>query len=321
MKALVWRGGRELALEDLADPEPADDEVMLDVQLAGICGSDLHPYKGHAGPRKPPLVLGHEVVGTVEGMAGRYSVNPLVVCGRCPACLRGEENLCANRALLGLHRPGVFAEQAAVPRGALYPVPDGLDDSAATLVEPLAVCVGALRPFDLGTDAELLVVGCGPIGLLCVAHAAASGARVTAVEPLAARQELARRLGATVVLGDVAELEAGVADVAVDAVGVEATWRAAIASVRSGGTVVLLGLGQDDGGMPVADLVRRGVHVSGHFGCTPRDFEDALSLLAAGRVPTDWLDVMPLSEGAEAFALLADEPGEATKILLRPGDG
>jgi threonine dehydrogenase-like Zn-dependent dehydrogenase len=318
VKALVWHGERDMALEDLPEPEPTADEVLLDVRLAGICGSDLHPFKGHAGPRRPPLVLGHEVVGTVEGLTGRYAVYPLVVCGSCAACRRGEENLCEKRALLGLHRPGVFAERTAVPRAALHAVPDSLDDAAATLVEPLAVCVGALRPFDLGPGPRVLIVGCGPIGLLAVALASARGAQVTAVEPITARQQLARRLGATEVLDDVAQVEAGTADFALDAVGVEPAWRGAIAGVRSGGTVVLLGLGQADGDMPVADLVRRGVRVQGHFAYSRRDFAEALALLAAGGIATDWLEVMPLGSGAEAFARLADEPDRATKILLEP---
>jgi threonine dehydrogenase-like Zn-dependent dehydrogenase len=266
-------------------------------------------------------VLGHEVVGTVEGLPGRYAVYPLVVCGVCPACRRGQENLCERRALLGMHRPGVFADRTAVPRSALLEVPDAVDDAAATLVEPLAVCVGALRPCELTSDSSLLVFGCGPIGLLCIAHARAAGARVTAVEPLRSRQALARRLGAVEVLEDGSEVRPGAADIALDAVGIEPAWRAAVAGVRSGGSVVLLGLGQDEGSMPVADIVRRGVNVNGHFAYTRADFAAALALIAAGGVPTDWLEVMPLRSGAEAFARLADQPERATKIVLEPAAG
>ena len=87
---------------------------MLDVELAGICGSDLHGYRGHPGPRVPPLVLGHEVVGRVDGDA--YAVYPLIGCGECAHCLAGEDNLCASWRLIGMHRQGVFAERVAVPR-------------------------------------------------------------------------------------------------------------------------------------------------------------------------------------------------------------
>lgn len=316
MRALVWQGGANLALEDLPDPVPAADEVLLDVRLAGICGSDLHAYRGHGGPRTPPLVLGHEAVGTVAGMPGRFAVFPLVVCGECAACRRGAENLCARRQLLGMHRAGVFAERTAVPRDTLLPVPDGLDDARATLVEPLAVCLSALRPHMLGPGNRVLVIGCGPIGLLTLHAARAQGADVVAVEPVPERRAFATAFGASVVLEDVAAIEPGAADVAVDAVGLPATWAAGIRGLRPGGELVLLGLGQDTGPMPVADLVRRAIVVRGHFAYTRADFTAALHMLADDPPPEGWVDVVPLASGADAFARLSASPPLATKILL-----
>jgi threonine dehydrogenase-like Zn-dependent dehydrogenase len=318
MRALVWHGGRNLAMEELPDPEPAPGEVVLDVGLAGICGSDLHPFKGHHGPRRPPLVLGHEVVGTVEGLPGRWSVFPLIVCGKCEACLAGRENLCASRQLLGLHRPGVFADRVAVPRAALLEVPEGLSDDVAALVEPLAVCIAALAPAQLGPGSRVLVLGCGPIGLLSVHLAARRGAEVIAVEPVAGRRAWASRLGAARTLGvldGAAELER---DLCIDAVGAEATWRTAIANARAGGEVVVVGLAQADGGMPVADLVRRSIRVRGQFAYTRAEFDEALALLAEDRLPTEWLEVMPLAEGLAAFSRLTDAPDAIAKILLQP---
>jgi threonine dehydrogenase-like Zn-dependent dehydrogenase len=318
MRALVWHGGRNLAMEKLPDPEPAPGEVVLDVGLAGICGSDLHPFKGHHGPRRPPLVLGHEVVGTVAGLPGRWSVFPLTVCGKCEACLAGRENLCASRQLLGLHRPGVFADRVAVPRGALLEVPEGLSDEAATLVEPLAVCVSALAPAQLRAGSRVLVVGCGPIGLLSVYLAARRGAEVIAVEPVDGRREWASRLGAAHTMAAAEEAAGLGAELTVDAVGAEVTWRAAIAGTRAGGEVVLVGLAQDDGGMPVADLVRRGIRVRGQFAYTRDEFAEALELLAGDGLPADWLEVMPLEDGLAAFSRLADAPDGTAKILLQP---
>lgn len=317
MRALVWHGGAELALEQLPDPVPGAGEVVLDIELAGICGSDLHAYHGHGGPRTPPLVLGHEAVGTVAGLPGRYALFPLIVCGECAACRRGEENLCARRQLLGMHRAGVFAERTAVPRDALLPVPDGLDAARATLVEPLAVCLSALRPHALGPGRRVLIIGCGTIGLLTLHAARAQGADVVVVEPVAERRALAAAFGAPVVLDDVAAVEPGVADVAVDAVGLQATWEAGIRGLRPGGELVLLGLGQDAGPMPVADLVRRAIVVRGHFAYTRVDFAAALTMLADDPPPDGWVDVMPLLAGAEAFARLSASPPAATKILLR----
>lgn len=318
MKALVWHGGQELGLEDLPEPEPAADEVMFEVELAGICGSDLHPYRGHPGPRRPPLVLGHEAVGTVAERPGRYTVFPVVACGRCRACLQGEENLCEERGLLGLDRQGVFAERVAVRADALVPVPAGLDDRIAVLVEPLATSLAVLRLDEVSAGERLLVVGGGPIGLLGVYAAAERGISVTCVEPVAERRALAKRLGAQPVLADPGDVPAGQADSAIDAVGIEEAWRTAITGVRSGGTVALVGLGQAEGGMPVGDLVRRGVTVRGHYAYTRRDFEDALALLAERPPPQDWLTVLALADGAEGFHRLVTEPAVVTKVLLAP---
>jgi L-iditol 2-dehydrogenase len=317
VRALVWHGDDRLELESLPDPEPGEGEVLFEVELAGICGSDLHAYRGHPGPRRPPLVLGHEAVGNVQGRDGLFAVFPLVVCGVCPACRRGEENLCERRGLLGLDRQGVFAERVPVREDALVPVPEALDPQVAVLVEPLATSLSALRLDGVEAGDSLLVVGGGPIGLLAVYAAAARGVRIVCAEPVDERRAVAERLGADVLM-DAADAPAGAADVAIDAVGIERTWRAAIAGVRAGGVVALVGLGQAEGSMPTGDLVRRGVAVRGHYAYTRRDFEDALALLAESPPPVDWVTVLGLSDGAEGFRLLVEEPSVATKVLLTP---
>ena len=318
MRALVWHGGTTLSLDELAEPEAGTGHVVVDVEVAGICGSDLHAYRGHPGPRVPPLVLGHEAIGTVAGREGRFALFPLVVCGDCRACRRGEENLCAERGLLGLDRQGVFADRVAVREDALVPVPDGLDPGAAVLVEPLAASVSVLRLDRVQAGDRVLVLGGGPIGLLGVWAALQAGAEVTCVEPLADRRAVAERFGAHQVLADAGDVPAGEADLALDAVGIEPTWRAAIAGVRPGGRVALVGLGQADGGMPAVDLVRRGITVRGHYAYTRADFANALTLLAEAPPPLDWLTPLPLAAGAEGFRRLVEEPEAVTKILLSP---
>ena len=311
MKALVWHGERSVAYEDAAEPDPGADEVVLDVELAGICGSDLHGYRGHPGPRVPPLVLGHEVVGRLDGDA--YAVYPLIGCGECARCLAGEDNLCASWRLIGMHRPGVFAERVAVPRRSLVPLPDGIDLERAVLVEPLACCVGALAPH--GDTRSVAVLGCGPLGLLTAYLAARSGAAVTAVDPLSERRGIAERLGAA---STADELEPGDFDLVVDAAGFEATWRAALAGVRSGGTIVMLGLGNAEATFPMAQLVRRAIILRGQFAYTRAEFARALTILAEGDLALDWLSTAPLAEGADAFANLVDRPSEYAKVLLTP---
>jgi threonine dehydrogenase-like Zn-dependent dehydrogenase len=317
VKALVWHGGARLELEELPEPERKDGQVLFDVALAGICGSDLHPYRGHGGPRVPPLVLGHEAVGRVDGRQGRFVLNPLVACRACRACLRGEPQLCEHRGLVGMDRQGVFAERVAVEQAALVPVPDDLPDELAVLTEPLATAVSALRLERVTAGATLAVIGGGPIGLLTVYAAARAGVTVVAAEPIEHRRQLARRLGAARVVADADELDAGAADIVVDAVGIEVTWRAGIRLVRSGGTLCIVGLGQADGAMPVADLVRRGITVRGHFAYSPADFEAALALLAETPPPLDdWVDALPLEDAARGFERLVAEPEHYTKVLV-----
>src|SRR5262245_29377352 len=181
MKALVWHGDRRIDYEDAPEPQPVDGEVVLDVELAGICGSDLHGYRGHPGPRVPPLVLGHEAVGFVEGE--RYVLYPLAGCGECARCAAGEDNLCASWRLIGMHRAGVFAERVLVPGRSLVAIPGGFYARRAVLTEPLACCVGALAAHDVGPRTRVVVFGAGPIGLLTVFLAARAGATVRAVDP------------------------------------------------------------------------------------------------------------------------------------------
>jgi threonine dehydrogenase-like Zn-dependent dehydrogenase len=319
MHAVVWHGGPDLRFEAADEPAPAPGQVVFDVALAGVCGSDLHAVRGHHGPRKPPLILGHELVGTVAGRSGRFVPFPLVTCRECAACRRGEENLCDVRGLLGLDRPGAFAERVAVAEDSLVAVPDGLDDRLAVLVEPLATPLSALHSDVMRDVSSLLVVGCGPIGLLAIHAARQRGLEVIAVEPVASRRALAPAFGAREVheqLSDVADL--GV-DAVIDAVGVEATVQGAVRAVRRGGNVAIVGLGQEVGQLPIADLVRRGVGLWGHYAYTRADFEEAMRMLAAAPLDLGWLDVADLDSGPPAIHELIEHPERSAKVLLRVG--
>jgi len=314
VKALVWKGGSTLGYEDAASLQPQEAEVVLEIELAGICGSDLHGYRGHPGPRVPPLVLGHEAVGELDGE--RFTIFPLIGCGSCPRCLAGEVNLCAQWRLVGMHRPGVFAERVTVPRSSLVAVPPGLASERAVLTEPLACAVAALGPHRVGVGARVAVLGCGPIGLLAIQLATASGAEVTAVDPLSERRALARRLGASTSAASVEELESASVELVVDAAGFPASWQAALSLVIAGGEVVVLGLGASEGSFPMAVLVRRGIRMRGQFAYSRDDFTQALAALESESIDVGWCSTQPLSEGATAFQRLVEEPSHYTKILL-----
>lgn len=317
MESLVWLGGDQLVIDQLPTPKPAADETLFSVVLAGVCGSDLHAFRGHGGKRVPPLVLGHEAVGRIPGDDRLFVVFPLQGCGQCELCRRGRENLCPDRRLLGLDRPGTFAAQVSVPTSSLVPVPDGVSADLAALTEPLATSLALFTGLELTADTRVAVIGCGSIGLLAVYAAALTGASVVATDPLAERRAVATQLGATVV--DSAADLVGPFDVVIDAVGIEATWSAALRTVRSGGEVVVVGLGASSGSVEIGDLVRRGVTLRGSYAYTRDDFANALALLAAHPPVADTLsERTALAEGSEAFTRLVEGRADAVKILLQP---
>ena len=315
MKALVWKGGQHIEYGELPEPTPVADDVVVEVELAGICGSDMHAYKGNPGPRVPPLVLGHEVVGTVSG--SRVVVYPLIGCGECLECRRGNENLCSDWQLIGMQRQGVFAERVSVPARCALHLDDGIPWERAVLAEPLACCVGALHAEGSDDLGRVLVLGCGPIGLLSTMVAARSG-EVVAVDPLPERQLLAEAAGATTAAGAYVPSEHGSFDVVVDAAGFESTWRVGIDALRPNGELVVLGLGQPEGAFPMSTVVRRSIRVRGHFAYSRADFDAALDLLRDPVLSFEWVEERPLSEGELAFHDLAEFPAQFTKVLLRP---
>ena len=189
MKALVYQGEKTLAFGDVATPQPGDDEVVVAIDSVGICGSDMHAFLGHDERRPAPLILGHEAAGVVTAgaLAGqRVTINPLVHCGACPACLSGRQNICPDRQIISMPpREGAFAQQVAIPQGNVVTVPDHVSLEAASLTEPIACGWHATRLAGQASavplaEASVLVLGGGAIGvgaaLSLIAFRAAAGA-------------------------------------------------------------------------------------------------------------------------------------------------
>src|SRR5207247_9551705 len=174
-----------MSVETVDEPRQRDDEVIVQPEAAGICGSEIEGYLGRMSNRTPPLVMGHEFAGTVAyagGRAGgewsgrRVAVNPLLSCRACARGMAGERNLCAHRRLIGVHVAGGFAERVAVPAANLVALPDGVDARTGALVEPLANAVHAVRLARRLVAADLaVVVGAGTIGVFALPAAHAAG--------------------------------------------------------------------------------------------------------------------------------------------------
>ena len=338
MNALLWQGPRQMCIAEVPSPVPVEGEVVVSVEAVGICGSELSGYLGHNSLRIPPLIMGHEFAGTVTNAADgvkialgtRVTVNPLVSCERCADCKRGRANLCSKRALLGAHRPGAFAEYVAVPAQACIPLSENLDIITGAMAEPLACAVRAIRLAGVGLNSKILIIGAGPIGLLCAAVAHRTGAAQVAISDISPqRRRVAEQWGTDYVFDPAEGSPADVfrrhvdeqgADAVIDAVGLTVTRRQATQSVRRGGSVVLVGLHQTDASFDGNELVRNEIHLTGSFAYTSEDFHDACALLSANFLPDrqSWMDIRPLDEGPASFEELIGSEPEAVKIMLRP---
>lgn len=247
MKSLRLHAVGELRLHDEPDPEPQPGEVLVRIRGVGLCGSDRHWFlEGGIGDAvlREPLVLGHEFAGVVaEGpRAGeRVVLDPAVPCGRCVLCLAGQKHLCADMRFAGHgSTDGALRTLVAWPEHLAHALPDGVADEAAPLLEPLGV---ALHAIELGgAAAAAAVIGCGPLGLLLVQALRAAGVSVElAIDPLEHRAAAARGLGAR--SSDPGGVEV---DVAYEAAGDDDALDTAIAAVRPGGRVVLVGIPDGD---------------------------------------------------------------------------
>src|SRR5580698_2647885 len=211
MKALLLSEYNHLAIQDLPDPTPGPDELLIQVAACGICGSDVHGYDGSTGRRIPPIVMGHEAAGIVAAVGtevsgfapgDRVTFDSTVYCGVCDYCLHGQVNLCDNRQVVGVSTPdfrraGAFAEFVTVPERIVYRLPEDLSFAEAAMLEAVSVALHAVAVSDLKGGETALVIGAGMIGLLTLQAARVAGcSRIVVADVDATRLELALEAGA-----------------------------------------------------------------------------------------------------------------------------
>ena len=326
-------------------PEPAigPEEVLVRVKACGICGSDVHGFDGSTGRRVPPLVMGHEASGEVAALGTdvtdlaigeRVTFDSTIYCGRCFYCLRGEVNLCDNREVMGVspgtyRRHGAFADFVAVPRRIVYRLPDSIGFEQAALIEAVSVAVHGVSLIAPQAGGTAVVVGSGMIGLLTMQAARLAGCgRIIATDVDEGRLELARQAGAAETVNSRSQnapeavrrmTDGRGADVVLECVGLPATVRDAIASVRKGGRVALVGNVTPAVELPLQDVVSRQVRLQGSC-ASCGEYPAVIEMMAKGDIQVDSLisAVAPLDDGAQWFQrLYGREPG-LMKVILRP---
>lgn len=333
MKALVYTQPHEMQVHERPDPELADGEVVLRIDAAGICGSDMHAYHGHDPRRKPGLVLGHEFAATVAQSASplwqpgqRVTGNPLITCGRCDWCLQGRDNLCANRTMVGMTRPGAFAQYMSIPGSCLIGLPDTLNAVQAALTEPAATALHALnlsmralvRPLP---ECHVLVLGGGAIGMLAallLRHYGVDELRVAEVNPL--RRASLERHARCVTFDPRSEPAAESAfDYVIDAVGSTATRQAALAAIKPGGVVMHIGLQDWASEIDMRKLTLAEITLLGTYTYSMVDLRATVAALARGVCgDLSWVERRPLADGPAAFADLHAGRLATAKVVLEP---
>lgn len=313
MRALVFTRPNTVELLDVDEPTVDVDEVLVDVDAVGICGSELHGVRS-TDFRQPPLIMGHEFSGTTPD-GRRVTVNPLIACGVCDLCQRGLEHLCRTREILGIHRPGAFAERVAVPEASIHELPATMTFEQAALVEPLANGVHAV---DLARPEEgmrIAVLGAGTIGLVSLLAAKQFTDDVAICDLSEHRLAVADRLGAA----RVTTVLDGEFDAIIDAVGAPSTHRLSIEHLRPGATAVWIGLLSTEAAFDAHAIVRHEQHVVGSYCYTNADFAKAVGLAATADL--SWSDSFGLGDGATIFDELANGRHDVVKALLRPQHG
>ncbi|MGK3209265.1 zinc-dependent alcohol dehydrogenase [Amycolatopsis sp. MEPSY49] len=333
MRAAVWTGPGAVAVRDVERPVVQDGDVLVRVEYGGICGTDLAILAGAHPRAEAPLILGHEIVGTVEQPSAggppagtRVAVEPLIACGRCRACRDGARHVCRDLELYGIDAPGGLAELVAVPADRVLPVDPRVDGRLAAWAEPLAVAVHAVGRAEAVAGATVLVFGGGPIGILTALVARRNGARrVVVVEPKPARRATTEQGGFELAPPDVDPVawfrstnDGEGADVVFDAAGHPAVAAVLPAAARETGSIVLVAVYKTPPPVDLRAVCFAEQRIIGARVYTRRDFADAVSLLAGdglglARLP---VAVLPLESVAEAFELAqaADAP---IKVLLR----
>ncbi|WP_299637688.1 alcohol dehydrogenase catalytic domain-containing protein [uncultured Ruegeria sp.] len=324
MKALVYQGVEQMVFGDVPDAQPGASEYLIRVEAVGVCGSDMHAYLGHDARRPAPLILGHEAAGVIvdgKHAGDRVTINPLVSCGQCAACLAGRENLCPDRQIISMPpREGAFAQYVTMPASNLVEVPQGISFAKAALAEPLAVSwhtarlgIAALHP---AMDRRALVIGGGAIGLAAALALRAMGVDdVTIAEP----SELRRNYLATIEGFALVDAAKGTYPLVIDAVGFAVTRSVASALAEPGGVIAHVGLGEDTGGLDIRRMTLQEITFIGTYTYTAKDFRQTAQAIFDGRLGAlDWIEERALADGAQAFCDIRSGAVAAPKIILRP---
>jgi threonine dehydrogenase-like Zn-dependent dehydrogenase len=335
MKALILTAIGETAVQEIDVPVPGPEEVLLRIGMVGFCGGDLNGFKGLFELQEYPVVLGHEVGGTVEKTGAQVpphikpgmnaTVYPYLNCGKCMACRKGRINACQDNKTMGVRRPGAMTRYIAIHWKDLY-FSSTLSLRELALVEPLTVGFHAITRGRVEQHDTVAVIGCGIVGMGAIAGAVNLGADVIAIDIDGSKKEIVQKIGAKHFIDtsqhnlhdELSRITGGDGpDVIIEAVGSPATYRAAVDEVAYTGRVVCIGYAKSPVEFNTGLFVRKEIEILGSRNCT-FEFPTVIAYLEGGNFPVDDVisKIVSLDEAGKALADWAASPKGITKIMV-----
>ena len=329
MNSVVIQRPNEISVLEREVPEPGPGQLMIQVMASGICGTDLHIYRGeYMG--KYPVIPGHEFSGVVAArgsgvtrfkVGDRVAVEPNIACDNCLNCLNNRQNFCLNWQAIGVTLPGGMEEYVIVPERAAFDIGQ-LPFEIGAFMEPLSCVVHGIERAHIGMADQVGIFGAGPIGDLMIQMARIQGAaQITVLEINAGRAELARQLGADRVVSSFDELQPDTYDIVIDATGAIPVMNRTIEYVRKGGTVLLFGVPPSGRNLEVEGfkLFQKGLTLLSSFTSVRNSFQ-AVDLLQSGQVRVESLisPRLPLHEMARALELIESRDPAVKKVIVHP---
>ncbi len=329
MKCLVWYGDEGVKYEERPIPEILDDEILLKVAYAGICGSEMSIINGHfTHGIQPPQILGHEFSGTVARIGRnvrgytvgeKITAHPLAGCGECYFCKRAQEHYCLNPfTTITVKRAGAFAEYTPVKAKSVFKLPDWLPLKTAAMIEPISIAVHAFSLIHNKPGDTVVILGGGAIGMCCLLVATHFGAGTLILsDPIPHRRAMAKELGADIVVDPTREdlkkvvmdnTDGFGVDLCIEAAGQEATCTQVLAVTKNAGTVLIVGVVPPSKQIPISfgELNKREISLIGS-NWSPYSFDRTISIMRKLNVDPIITHEYPLSEYRQAFAIQGKE--------------
>ena len=340
MKAALFTGNKHLTVEEISLDKMKDEDIIIEVNACGVCGTDFHIYNGEA-PARVPVVIGHEFAGkivetgkSVSGLkvGDKVVINPNIYCGYCRFCREGKINLCENLKALGVSENGGMAQYSIVPQKQAYYLPPNFPIQDAIFAEPLSCCLHGIEQAEIKTGDTVAVLGMGTIGLLMVQLLKLKGAsRVISIEPVEEKYKTAENLNVDFILNpynkyftsDFENITSGGADVVIECAGNKSAAQLAIELAKPGGRIILFGLADPKAvlSLNMQSFFHKELTLKSSL-LNPFTFQTAVDLLITKKIHVGVLDPISIPLQTESLDRLFSQEKDKTiiKYMVLPGE-